>query len=374
MRKILVMGGIGFIGSINGTANKLGLAKRTKAKELRASTSVPYDDPIVEECWRNVNPIHPLVSVCIPMYNVELYIEETITRLKQQTYPNIEIVIVDDHSTDKSYLLARQFVSERIHLYRNPKKGGNAARNYAFQMSHGDYIKFLDADDCMTDELIEKQLKVLLESGTKSSLVYSPFKRLFSNGEIVMEERKTCMDYAPGIELLMAMRINSESNVIHSYLLSRELAVRVGDWDENIWRLQDTEYFARALSLSDKALFLPDEYAIYRMSDNGVHAHTTHKAILSVLEVYIREAKMVLAYKDSMDLRELYSVYYGNAVYRNYLELYFSLSEVTRKVKEAGLQLIFPTHRSFCICRRLFGWKVALFIIRGRDKLLGKYN
>ena len=83
MRTILVTGETRFTGSINGAANKLG---------------------------------HPLVSVCIPMYNVELYIEETITRLKQQTYPNIEIVIVDDHSTDKSYLLARQFVSERIHL------------------------------------------------------------------------------------------------------------------------------------------------------------------------------------------------------------------------------------------------------------------
>lgn len=182
------------------------------------------------------------------------------------------------------------------------------------------------------------------------------------------------MDYVPGIELLMAMRINSDSNVIHSYLLPRELAVRVGGWDENIWRLQDTEYFARALSLSDKALFLPDEYAIYRMSDNGVHAHTTLKAILSILEVYIREAKMVLAYKDSKDLQELYSIYCGNAVYRYYWELYFRLSEVTQKVKEAELQLIFPTHRSFCICKRLLGWKVALFIIRGRDKLLGKYN
>lgn len=66
----------------------------------------------------------PLISVLIPLYNAEQYIENTIIRLKRQTYPNIEVIIVDDHSTDKSLKIAQKYVSEQVRVYVNPKKGG----------------------------------------------------------------------------------------------------------------------------------------------------------------------------------------------------------------------------------------------------------
>ena len=89
----------------------------------------------------------PLVSILIPLYNSGGFVAETIECCLAQTYPNIEIVVVDDHSTDNSVEVVQRFLSNKVRLYTNPKKGGNSARNYAFEMSHGDYVLFHDADD-----------------------------------------------------------------------------------------------------------------------------------------------------------------------------------------------------------------------------------
>ena len=101
----------------------------------------------------------PLVSVLIPLYNAQQYIADTIIKIKRQTYPNIEVIIVDDHSTDESLKVAQQYASEQIHVYVNPLKGGNSARNYAFLQSKGEYVKFMDADDYCSDNLIKSQIE-----------------------------------------------------------------------------------------------------------------------------------------------------------------------------------------------------------------------
>ena len=77
----------------------------------------------------------PLVSICIPMYNVSEYIEETLQRILKQSYKNMEIVVVDDYSIDNSYSLAKGYESDKLRVHKNLKKGGNAARNYAFEKS-----------------------------------------------------------------------------------------------------------------------------------------------------------------------------------------------------------------------------------------------
>ena len=97
---------------------------------------------------------YPLVSILIPLFNAENYIEDTIAKALKQTYPNIELIIVDDHSTDNSFQLAQKYNSKNVRIYKNPKKGGNSARNYAFEKCNGEYIKFMDADDYCTDDLL----------------------------------------------------------------------------------------------------------------------------------------------------------------------------------------------------------------------------
>lgn len=97
------------------------------------------------------------VSVIIPMYNVEDYIEKCIDSIERQTYSNIEIVLVDDGSTDNTYEIAKK-ISEKYEniTITHQNNGGQAkARNLGLSLSHGYYISFIDSDDFIEENMIE---------------------------------------------------------------------------------------------------------------------------------------------------------------------------------------------------------------------------
>ena len=120
----------------------------------------------------------PLVSVCIPSYNHARYLPETIESVLKQTYNNIEIIIVDDGSTDDSLAIARQYAEahpDAIHVYTHPDQqnhGISATVNYAFSLSKGAYWSGLPSDDMLLPEKIERQVRYL-ESNSDIGFVYS---------------------------------------------------------------------------------------------------------------------------------------------------------------------------------------------------------
>ncbi len=103
----------------------------------------------------------PLVSIIIPVYNAEKYLAETISSALDQTWPNKEIIIVDDGSTDQSLKIAQSFNNKIIHLYRQENKGASAARNKGLLAAKGDYVQFLDADDLLMSDKISTQVAQL---------------------------------------------------------------------------------------------------------------------------------------------------------------------------------------------------------------------
>ena len=100
----------------------------------------------------------PTVSIITPLYNKAAYIADTITSMLSQTYPNWEMLIVDNGSTDGSWEKAQQFQDSRIHLLQSPKQGPGAARNYGLRFAQGEWIQFLDADDLLEPDHLEQQL------------------------------------------------------------------------------------------------------------------------------------------------------------------------------------------------------------------------
>ncbi|HZX58320.1 MAG TPA: glycosyltransferase family A protein, partial [Mucilaginibacter sp.] len=103
----------------------------------------------------------PLVSIIIPVYNSEKHLAETISSALEQTWPNKEIIIVDDGSADNSLAIAKSFASENVKVFHQPNKGASAARNKGIQEAKGDYIQFLDADDLLMPNKIAAQVKQL---------------------------------------------------------------------------------------------------------------------------------------------------------------------------------------------------------------------
>lgn len=104
---------------------------------------------------------NPLVSVIVPVYNVEQYLDECLNSIRQQTYENLEIIVVEDCSTDQSLeVLSKHLNDQRIKLIRHEKNSGlSAARNTGIDGARGDYIMFVDSDDLVYLSLIELCLK-----------------------------------------------------------------------------------------------------------------------------------------------------------------------------------------------------------------------
>ena len=117
----------------------------------------------------------PLVSIIIPAYNCAGILSETIDSVLKQTYGNIEIVVVDDGSTDKTGEVAVGYLgSGKVRYYRQENRGPGAARNRGVEAARGEYLAFVDADDDLTDDSIEKRMALFAEV-PELELVYSNY-------------------------------------------------------------------------------------------------------------------------------------------------------------------------------------------------------
>lgn len=119
------------------------------------------------------------VSVIIPIYNVEKYLKRCIKSILKQTYTNLQIILVNDGSTDSSGQIISHFAAkdDRIEVINKPNGGLSDARNYGLKAVKGDYITFIDSDDFVTDDYVEYMVTLLEKDDADISAVgYSSFK------------------------------------------------------------------------------------------------------------------------------------------------------------------------------------------------------
>lgn len=125
------------------------------------------------------------VSVIIPVYNAAKYLSDCLTSVANQTFENIEVVIVDDGSTDDSFEICRrfEFIDNRFRLYKQENAGPGVARNQALSMCNGEWVMFLDADDLLTSNCV----KSLLDAAkfTKSEIVVGGYAKFTDTIETV---------------------------------------------------------------------------------------------------------------------------------------------------------------------------------------------
>lgn len=306
-----------------------------------------------------------LASILIPLYNAEDFIIETIEQCLNQSYKDIEIIIVDDHSTDSSLSLARTLENDRVRVYENPKKGGNSARNFAFQKSKGEYVKFLDADDYCSPSMIEKQLERLLTDGTKDSVVFSPVRMYYADEDRwLIPPHSIEHDYTPGIELLIDIWRGKGWRCPHCHLMHRSLVEKAGLWDETILKNQDGEFFARIYAVADKALAVPEEYAVWTQQADGVHAKKSLQVVESATTTLGMIAQLLLNYRDDAEVRSICNRYFGGFLYQNYADTPAMLPHFQSIVKGLNLQPQLPQRRILKVLKVFIGWKLALKTIK----------
>jgi glycosyltransferase involved in cell wall biosynthesis len=179
-------------------------------------------------------PVSPLVSVLIPAHNAASWISRTIASVTGQTYENLEVIVVDDASTDGTAAIAAHLAEadRRIVLLRNPENlGVAAARNFGLRSAHGELVAPLDADDLWHPHKIARQLRRLDEASHRAGVVYCWSTDIDSADAVI--GRRLDLDryegdvYAP----LVVTNFLGNSSIP---LIRNELLLAVGGWDESL--------------------------------------------------------------------------------------------------------------------------------------------
>ncbi|MEM4217348.1 MAG: glycosyltransferase [Candidatus Methanomethylicaceae archaeon] len=169
----------------------------------------------------------PLVSIIIPCYNGEKFVAEAIQSALDQTYPHKEVIVIDDGSTDRSLEVIKSFGS-KIRWETGPNRGGSAARNRGIQIARGELIQFLDADDVLHPQKLERQVDVVCQN--PESLVYCDYVvQDIETGEILEVPRRECAGQDSVCFAIMNERISISAPIYHKKWLEA-----VGGFDEEL--------------------------------------------------------------------------------------------------------------------------------------------
>ncbi|MBD3789204.1 MAG: glycosyltransferase [Campylobacterales bacterium] len=247
----------------------------------------------------NLSSAHlPLVSVLIPLYNANRYISECLDSIICQTYKNLEVIIIDDGSTDNSLAIAREYetLHRHIKVYSQQNSGASAARNKAFAYAKGEYIQYIDADDCLHEDKIMVQMQNMLEEET-ATLCFGKCEYFYKDKKNILErdmEIYRQKQFDP-CEFLYMMWLNAEAIPPLGYLMHRSLIEASGGWNEALSNNDDGEFFARVILASKNIIFVPKSISYYRTDTPGsLSKEISQRASLSYIrsiELYVQHVK-----------------------------------------------------------------------------------
>lgn len=199
----------------------------------------------------------PAASVIIPCYNSAKYLGEAIESVLTQSWPDFEIIIIDDGSTDNTAYVSQSFCDPRVHYIYQENKGLSAARNTGIRHSSGKYIAFLDADDVFLPHKLEVQL-AYLEKHPEVGLVAGGYSRIDTEGRVLYEVKP-----APGTVFPEDLLVRS-SFPIHAALVRQTWVERVGCFDETLPAAEDWDFFCRLALLGCPMHWMDNTVCAYR--------------------------------------------------------------------------------------------------------------
>ena len=204
----------------------------------------------------------PLVSILVPVYNVGKYIRKCLDSLVHQTYPNIEIVLINDGSTDSSLEICQEYAKDynNIHVFSYENKGISTTRNRALDNMKGDYLLFVDSDDFIDKRMVEKMMERMQE--TQADIVMCGY---------VMDYFKIIPFYRPvarkalynNIETLHRMILNKGINNYPWAKLYKASTFKNVRFPENTYGFEDTRTIFKAIIQSHTIATMPNRYYHY---------------------------------------------------------------------------------------------------------------
>ena len=219
-----------------------------------------------------------IVTIIIPVYNVEKYLCQCLESVINQSYCNLEILIVDDGSTDGSGAICDEYANKdkRITVYHTENGGLSAARNYAIDRAHGEYLAFLDSDDWLRDDAIQRFLDTAIATG--ADIVACRFYQEYVNesGESSGPKRQFVVE---GDEILRIVTIDrAVSNDVWNKFYRANLFNSIRYPEGRLFEDYATTY--KLLQVSTRLSYIPDCLIHYRNRENSIsNAHAMNNLV-----------------------------------------------------------------------------------------------
>jgi glycosyltransferase involved in cell wall biosynthesis len=244
----------------------------------------------------------PKISVIIPAYNSESTITHTINSVLNQTFSELELIVINDGSQDSTLDIVKQFKDTRIKVFSYANAGGNVSRNRGLNLAVGEFVSFLDADDLWTSDKLASQLKALEENLT-AKVAYSWTDYIDANGEFLLSGKRINLNGNVYEGLLVSNFLENGSNP----LICRKALITLGGFDESLAAAQDWDMWLRLASKFD-FICVPSVQILYRISANSVSSNLVRqeKACLQVLEKAYKERPLALKKTWNISIANLY--------------------------------------------------------------------
>lgn len=214
-----------------------------------------------------------LISIIIPVYNCEKWIKRCIKSILEQTYSNIEIIIIDDGSTDNSLQICKSYESDKIRVFSKTNTGVSDTRNVGMEKAKGNFIFFVDADDYIKKDAIEELYKVAKQY--KADIVKCNHEQ-FNNNVIKKQENFKQIEILDLKEKEEKQKIESllietyDLNNVWGELISAKKAKQI-KFDTSLAMGEDFLYNYELFDICEKIVLVPESYYCYYYNEDGMN-------------------------------------------------------------------------------------------------------
>lgn len=255
------------------------------------------------------------VSVIMPAYNRAPYLKASIDSVLRQTYPDYELIVIDDESTDETAKIVLDYPFPHIHYFKVPHGGPSRARNFGIRKTSGEVIAFLDSDDLWEPESLACRMRVF-EEHPEAGVVFSDYKRIDPQGKVLEESvlgaRAAALERGTAVcDLLEDCPVTTNTALVRKALLKQ-----AGLFDENLVWAEDYDLWLR-LSQVCSFQFVARPLTRYRLHPDQLTRQSREKTWLGCAQV-IRKHKKWLKTRGGQP-QKLLAKFYGMAGNANLL-------------------------------------------------------
>jgi glycosyltransferase involved in cell wall biosynthesis len=325
----------------------------------------------------------PLVSILIPAYNAQDWLPDTLRSALAQTWPNKEIIVVDDGSRDATLAVARRFEATNVKVVTHQNQGAAATRNKAFSLAQGDYIQWLDADDLLSPDKVSLQMETALRGASKRTVLSSGWAYFRYRAHKARFVPSPLWEDQTPLEWLTRKMEHNLHMQTATWLVSRELTEAAGPWNTQLLGDDDGEYFARVLMAGDAVKFVPAARVYYRISPHSRLSYIGRsdrkmEAQWLSMQINVRYLRLL---DDSPRVQAACVKYLSTWLPNFYPERPDLVKQAQELATSLGGELPLPRPSwKYALIQKLFGWpaakkaqvgynEVKSFALRSWDKL-----